>query len=107
MKDFKIYLWIASILLVVYVVAQYNKPSPIDWNPTLSYKDKIPYGTYVLYNQLHQVFPNAAIQHTNSNFYDLFHNRSVPASNYLVIANKIDFSKYDYQELVNYIKKGN
>ena len=35
--------------LCIYLVAQYNKPSPINWQPTLYYQDKIPFGTYVLH----------------------------------------------------------
>ncbi|MBS1527746.1 MAG: DUF4350 domain-containing protein [Bacteroidetes bacterium] len=107
MKDFKIYIWAASILLVAYVVAQYNKPSPVNWDRTLFYKHKIPYGTYILYNQLHQLFPGDSISNTNSNFYDLFHNKDVPASNYLVIAGQVNLSKYDYKQMMDYVRRGN
>jgi hypothetical protein len=52
MKDLKIYIFLASILLVFYVVAQYNKPKPTDWSLTLVNTDKIPFGTYVLFNRI-------------------------------------------------------
>ncbi len=52
MKDFKLYLSVAIVLLIVYLVAQYNKPAPINWQPTLYYKDKIPFGSYILYKEL-------------------------------------------------------
>ena len=57
MKDFKIYLFIATVLLVIYVVAQVNRPKPVDWNTTLDDNDKIPFGTYVLHQQLKDIFP--------------------------------------------------
>ena len=65
MKDFKIYFSIATLVLIIYMVAQYNKPSPINWQPTMYYNDKVPFGTYILYRQLPQLFPGAKIINTN------------------------------------------
>ena len=39
-------------LFVGYVALEYYRPKPVDWTPTLVNKDLIPYGTYVLYDQL-------------------------------------------------------
>ena len=46
--------WLGGLLLLfaAYVALEYNRPKPIDWTPTLVNKDRIPYGTYVLYDQL-------------------------------------------------------
>ncbi|MDO3626856.1 DUF4350 domain-containing protein [Mucilaginibacter sp. BT774] len=107
MRDFKIYISIASILLVIYLVAQYNKPSPINWQPTLYYQDKIPYGTYILHNELQHFFPGATVTNTNQNLYDLFHNSNDTNGNYLIVSKSVNISKYDYKELVAFIEKGN
>lgn len=107
MRDFKIYFWGATILLVVYLVAQYNKPSSINWKPTLYYNDKIPFGTYVLYRQLPDIYPNAKISNTNLNLYDLFHDKDFNNSNYFIVSTSINLSKLDYKELVKYIEAGN
>ena len=42
-------------LFGAYVALEYYRPKPLDWSPTLSSKDKIPYGTYVLFDGLPQV----------------------------------------------------
>lgn len=73
MKDFKIYISIAAILLLVYMVAVYNKPGETDWTASLSYNDKIPFGTYILYQQLNQIFPGAKVVKTNSSVYTTLH----------------------------------
>ncbi|MDQ2770638.1 MAG: hypothetical protein M3Y54_09070 [Bacteroidota bacterium] len=39
-------------LFAGYVALEYYRPKPVDWTPTLINKDQIPYGTYVLYDQL-------------------------------------------------------
>jgi len=107
MRDFKIYISIATVLLVIYLVAQYNKPSPVNWEPTLYYQDKVPYGTYILHNELQHFFPGATVTNTNQDLYDLFHTSNATNSNYLILSKSLNIGKYDYKELVAYIEKGN
>jgi hypothetical protein len=107
MKDFKIYISIATVLLIIYLVAQYNKPAPINWQPTLYYKDKIPFGTYVLHNELQHFFPGAQVTNTNKTFYEQFNKASVTGSSYLVVSKTISLTKVDYSAMVKYISAGN
>ena len=107
MKDFKIYITIASLLIIGYVVAQYNKPAPVNWQPTLAYHDKIPFGTFILHNQLKQVFPGATIVNTNKSIYNSFRNQGLHAGNYIIIAKRISLNKFDTDELLKYINAGN
>ena len=106
MKDFKIYLIATSLLLLVYVVIQYNKPKPVSWNPTLYHGDKIPFGTYVLYDRLNDMFPGATIINTNRSIYSTFDDRLKPG-NFIIIAKKIIVTKEDLGRLIKYIKAGN
>lgn len=113
MRGFRIYIGIGVLLLVVYVVAQYNRPKSINWETTLYYKDKVPFGTYVLYNQLPQLFPGAKVTKTNESIYELFHNRHYPPGNYFIIANVFSRNddprggKSEYEALVKYMRQGN
>jgi hypothetical protein len=107
MKDFKIYYGIASVFLILYIVAQYNKPAPINWSTTLNYKDKIPYGTYILYHELNRIFPGAAIKQTNLSLYEGLTNSKDKNAGYIIIAKKIDVSKTDYRALEKYLRNGN
>ena len=112
MKDFKIYIAIASVCLLIYLVAQYNKPNPVDWTSTLYFNDKIPFGTYVLYNRLNDIYPDAEIIKTNKSAYSFFADSAVTdssagKSNYLIVAKNVEFSKDDYKAMVKYIGAGN
>lgn len=107
MKDLKIYLSIASILLIVFLVAEYNKPNQINWDPTLYYNHKIPFGTYITYNQLNQLFPGAKVVKTNSSIYHTFHNPAFVPGSYLIISKEADINRTDFGELVKYLKAGN
>jgi len=107
MKDLKIYLIIGFSLLIVYCVVQYNRPKPVDWNPTYLNTDKIPYGTYILYHQLNDIFPGATIHSSRQAVYNtLAENKYVPGS-YILVAYRVNIDQDDYDELINYIKKGN
>ncbi|MES2425782.1 MAG: DUF4350 domain-containing protein [Bacteroidota bacterium] len=106
MRDFKTYLIIASLLLVTYVVVQYNKPAPVSWQPTLYYGDKIPFGTYVFYHQLNNLFPQAKVINTNKSLYSLFSN-NLPPGNYIIVAKRIKITKTDFDALIKYVKAGN
>ena len=107
MRDFKIYVSVAFILLLIYLVAQFNKPAPLNWKSTLYYNDKVPFGTYILYQQLGHLFPGSKIINTNQTLVQLLHNNHPSASNYFIISNSVDLNKYDYKEMVNYMKAGN
>jgi hypothetical protein len=107
MKDFKIYLSLAMLGLILYVVAQYNKPAPINWQPTMYYNDKVPFGTYILYRQLPQLFPGVKITNTNQPLYELFHNKTLPGSNYIILAKTVNINKHDFKEMIDYVKSGN
>ena len=41
---------------------EYTRPKPLDWRQTLSSQDKIPYGTYVLYDGLPQVLGTDSVE---------------------------------------------
>ncbi|HEX8328241.1 MAG TPA: DUF4350 domain-containing protein [Hymenobacter sp.] len=45
-----------------YVALEYYRPKPVDWRPTLINTHKIPYGTYVLYDQLPRLLGNDTVE---------------------------------------------
>jgi hypothetical protein len=56
MKSLRIYLIVAGLLLTIYIIAQVNRPKAVDWKITLNSKEKTPYGDYILYNRLGDLF---------------------------------------------------
>ncbi|TGE22350.1 DUF4350 domain-containing protein [Hymenobacter aquaticus] len=55
MTTFRWYLLGLILLFSGYVAVEYYRPKPLNWRPTFENKDKIPYGTYVLYQLLPDV----------------------------------------------------
>jgi len=63
MKDKKIkrYVILIALLFVGLVFVEMNRKEPLDWNPTFINSDKNPYGTYICYDLLKDVFPKSQI----------------------------------------------
>ncbi|GAB3850336.1 hypothetical protein GCM10028822_15580 [Hymenobacter terrigena] len=69
-SNFRWYLLGLLALFGAYVALEYYRPKPIDWRPTLINKDKIPYGTYVLYDQLPRLLGTDSVQTTRLPIYN-------------------------------------
>lgn len=48
-------------LSLIYTWYEANRLQPLDWSDTYSPKDKIPYGTYVVYHSLSELFPESEV----------------------------------------------
>lgn len=106
MKDFKIYLIIASILLALYLTAQFNRPKATDWTVTLQSTDKMPFGTYILHNLIGDIFPGANFLSFREPAYNVVTDHHLKNSTYIVIANRVNLNEYDYDKVVQFVKAG-
>lgn len=106
MKGYKTYLILGSIFILIYLIAQFNKPTPTDWTRTFVKTDKIPFGTFIFYNSLSDVFPNTKIVNSNQRVYNTLSTNYKKAT-YLIIAPEIDLDKTDSKRLSNFIARGN
>jgi hypothetical protein len=107
MKGYKLYLIIGSILILGYLIAQYNKPTPTNWAPTYAIKDKIPYGTYILYNRIKDILPSASIQQSKTAVYTTLKSKKLYKTAYIIVAQNTDISKTDLEQLIKYMQAGN
>lgn len=107
MKGYKIYLIIGAILILLYLVAQYNKPTPTNWAPTYAIKDKIPYGTYILYHRIKDILPDAKIKQSKTAIYNTLKDKKFNKAAYLIVAQQAEISKTDFDELVKFMQTGN
>lgn len=107
MKDLKIYLIVIGTLLTLYIVANLNQPKPVNWAETYINKDKIPYGTFIVYDRLKDLFPGASIQTRRQPVYNVLTNDSVKQASYIIICGGINITKIDYEQLTKHISKGN
>jgi len=107
MKGLKLYVAISAVFVVVYVVAQYYKPKPTDWTASYIKEDKIPFGLYILFNEIGSLFPNTVVRSTKEPVYNTLKDVNYTNSNYLFIAGAVELDKQDYKQLELYLKNGN
>jgi len=107
LKGNKKYILIFFLLLVLYVIAQVNQPKAFDWSATLQSNDKNPYGTYILHEELKQLFPNVTIQSHRLPIYNVLHNQYDENSAYILVAPSLNFGETDLNEMLNYVRNGN
>ena len=106
MKGLTRYLIFGGLLLVLYLVAQYTKPQPVNWNTTYLPEDKIPFGTYILRNHAKDIFGNVP-QHISTK--DVYNTAKDTATGkqYILIASRISLNKLDFIALRKFIAAGN
>lgn len=107
MKDLKQYLAVALLLLGVFLYMQYRKPAPVSWTRTYARTDKIPYGTYILREQLSPLFGGIGVAPYRKRIYNTVEERGDGADTYIIVAQDLDIDEPDYRALTNYINRGN
>jgi hypothetical protein len=107
LKRYRPFIIAFAILLALYIVAELNRPKPIDWRVTLSKEDKNPYGSSILYQLLPELFPGASIESFRLPVYDQINNYADSNTAYLLLDPVLNLSKVDIDELLNYTVLGN
>ena len=107
MKAYRRFIAAFVLILALYVLAELNRPKPVDWTVTLSKEQKTPYGSYILYQQLKDIFPKAIISSYRQPVYNQVNNFTDSNTAYLLAEPAADMSKDDIEELLNYAVTGN
>ena len=82
------YLGALLLLFTAYVALEYNRPKPIDWTPTLVNRDRIPYGTYVLHDQLPRLLGTDSVTTSRLPIYNQLTGLSMETSDALAKAHR-------------------
>ncbi|MEM8846898.1 MAG: DUF4350 domain-containing protein [Bacteroidota bacterium] len=107
-KRSKIVLGVFCLVILGIIITEIVRPRPINWRPSYTNADKIPYGCYVLYNELSELFDNSEIETVYDNTYDALSKRdSLQKSGFIFINNFIYFDEQETHKLLDYVHQGN
>lgn len=113
-KILKFYIGLMVLLFLGITVIELTKEQPINWAATYNENDKIPYGTYVLHNELETLFPNNKIHDIKvtpyeyfNDFYDHKDSTYLTTGSYLKIDQRIAIDDISINELLNFAAEGN
>ena len=107
MKGNRKYILLFFVLFTVYVIAEVYRPKPLDWTVTMAKADKNPYGGYILFNRLKDLFSASQVQSATNPVYNILNNQEVQSSAYIIISPDFSPSKNDLHELRQYVHRGN
>ncbi|MEM9932386.1 MAG: hypothetical protein AAF824_02185, partial [Bacteroidota bacterium] len=113
MKRSSIYYLIMGLIVILYLVISISlSEKKIDWSYSFSGKDKIPFGSFVLKEELDILFPEAEILQTEVRVYNtLAYDTVVPYYEkhcaYLLINSELSLDHTDIQELLYFVSLGN
>lgn len=96
---------IASAIVVLFFVGRNRKEKEFDDRLTFRNRDKIPYGTYVAYNNLKSIFPNASIDVNKSDPGYWENNEDRQA--YIIISPEFTPDEYEMKRIIRFIENGN
>lgn len=107
----KISLWLTGLFVIALLYLQYTAPKPIDWSKSLSRWDKIPYGGYILYDRLPDIFPEQSIKSVEEPAYNVLSSLLKDSvgdfhKNYLLINNSAELDSLDVNYLLQFVQKG-
>ncbi len=95
-------------MLLGIIVTEIVRPKPLNWKPSYTLADKIPFGCHVLYNELPNLFPDATIVPIEQSVYETLAFRDGDEkSNYIFINKGTDFDQEETRELLEYVDDGN
>ncbi len=107
MKGYRNFIIVFAALLILYVVAEINRPKPVDWTVTLSNADKNPYGGFIVYSQLQHIFPASVISSNRNSVYQQINNTEETNTAYIIMGAAYRPASTTTTELKNYVSKGN
>lgn len=96
------------ILSLIYTWYEANRPQPVDWSETYSPKDKIPYGTYITYRSLPELFPASKIRTSRLSIAEEFGSgRDTSAGTYIFVGLDYRIDALELKHLMQWVEKGN
>lgn len=106
-KKTKRYLYIIFGVVGVLLLLEIITPQPLSWQKSYTSGDKIPYGAFVLYNQLDDLFDNQieSVKIDPVSFLKL--HKDDTAANYIFINDYLTFDKTEVDYLMKFAARGN
>ncbi len=105
-KTLKIYIGLFVLAVLAMFFYESSKPKPINWYPSYVKKHKIPYGTYILYHELEDLFPEKEIKDIPISPYIYLKNKTREGT-YLFIDESINFDEETFNLLLDFVASGN
>lgn len=107
-KKDKYYIAFFVLSLVLYIGYQLISPQPVDWSDSYRSDHKIPFGTYILHEEIGLLFPDRQISVNRQPPFEFLRDTNAgDASGWIFINNLINPDPLETQELLGWVYQGN
>jgi hypothetical protein len=105
------YILVVAVLFGLLLANELSKPKPVNWRKTYAKNDKIPFGGYIVYDQLEKLNGNYPIKTIKKSPYEYLDNpediiEESPA-NLIIIQSEGFIDLYEWDKIKDFAKKGN
>lgn len=101
-----VYIFLGLLLLIL--LSEVFRPRPINWRPSYTSVEKIPFGAFVLFEEMPSLFGNTPIEKiTEDPFEFLLDSSYVGNSGYFFLNNDIFLDENQVNALMKYVSEGN
>lgn len=105
LKDRKLVL-VLSVTVAIILLIGVLRPREIDWSPSFSANDKIPYGNYILYRSLGDLFGKQKIAINHNSPHQVIAEAD-DVTSLICIQNKFEPSESEVEQLLDFAASGN
>ena len=113
-RNLKFYIAIIVVLIVIIITIDSSKPKPVNWEPTYSIKDKIPFGLYILNEEIPTMFQDQKIFRLNTTPYEYFVDqydydteRYLTDGTFMMISDEYTIDTESTNEILYFVEHGN
>ena len=97
-----------GIALLLILFSEVIRPRPINWRPSYTTVEKIPFGSYVLFEELPTIFGETPIEQITKDPYEfIVDDNYVQNSTYFFLNNAIFLDEHQVDALIKYVSEGN
>jgi hypothetical protein len=100
------YIVVMALILGLYLFAEYSRAPELDWRPTLSSHDKIPFGTWILFHEFGNLYDEKP-REIREDLYSVVNNRLDSGLSYVMVEPALPSDKAAEKELLRFISGGN
>jgi hypothetical protein len=105
----KIYIALTALVVVFIIISEYNKPKALNWFPSYAKHHKIPYGSYVFYEQLERIFIKDNIKNLDRPPFEILDTNEAGeiSGTYFFLNGSVKFDETELDRLLDWTAKGN
>ena len=97
-----------GIIFMIIIITEVARPKPLNWKSSFTAVDKIPFGSYVLFEELSTFFKDAAIEKIKEDPYEFLRDDSYKGNSaYIFINDYITIDKQQLESFKRYVEEGN